>query len=149
LSYNIHRGPLNGDSVIVPFFKGSRPNKNFAQMIMISSSISSLYNAAVVQFNRRLTHGLQFQSSYTLAQSTDDGQVSTATPNASYPLDPYNIGLDRGPSNLDIRHRFVGGVVWKPGNFDHSSGATRWLFSGWTIALIFIAQTGLDRKSVV
>jgi hypothetical protein len=149
IAYNISGGPLSGDAITMPFFKGSRPNPNFGQMIMISSSISSLYNGGVLQFSRRLTSGLQFQASYTLAQSTDDGQVTTATPTASYPLDPYNIGLDKGPSPQDIRNRFTANLIWKPGYFDHSSGPAHWLLSGWTIAPVIIVQSGLPLNPTV
>ncbi len=149
ISYAISGGPLNGDSVTVPFFRGARPNPNFAQTIMIASSITSNYNAAVVQFNRRMTRGLQFQASYTLADSRDDGQGSSATLSGSAPLDPYNIGLDRGPSNFDIRHRFVSSIVWQPEYFNSTSGVTHALLTGWTMAPIFTAASGLPLNPTV
>jgi len=149
INYTINGGPLSGDVITMPFFKGSRPNPNFGQMIMISSSISSHYNAGVLQFQRRFTKGLQFQATYTLAQSTDDGQVTQATPTASYPLDPYNIGLDKGPSPQDIRNRFTGSLVWKPQYFDKSTGAAKWLLSGWTLSAIMLAQTGVPLNPTV
>jgi hypothetical protein len=143
ISYAISGGPLSGQSVSLPFFKGARPNSNFNQITMISSSISSLYNAGVLQFNRRMTAGLQVQASYTVASSTDYGQGTSPTLSGNSPLDPQNIGLDHGPSNFDLRHRFAISAVWQPGYFDHSSGPARMLLSGWTIAPIFTAQTGL------
>ena len=149
ITYTINGGPLSGDAVTVPFFKGARPNPNFNQMDMVDSRISSIYNAAVFGFNRRMTKGLQIQASYTLADSIDTGQVSTATPSASYPMDPYDIHLDRGPSNFDIRHRFALFGVWQPAYFDHSSPAARWLPSGWTVAPIFTTQTGLPYTGAV
>jgi hypothetical protein len=149
ITYTINGGPLSGNAVTLPFFKGARPNPNFGQMIMVASSISTMYNAGVLQFSRRLTKGLQLQAAYTLAQSTDDGQVTTATPTASYPLDPYNIGLDRGPSPQDIRNRVTADLVWKPGYFDHGSGPAHWLLSGWTVAGVFIAQTGVPLNPTV
>jgi hypothetical protein len=103
----------------------------------------------VLQFSRRLTSGLQLPASYTLAQSTDDGQVTTATPTASCPLDPYDISLDKGPSPQAIPNRFTANLVWKPGYFDHSSGAAHWLLSGWTIAPVIIAQTGIPLNPTV
>jgi hypothetical protein len=103
----------------------------------------------VVQFNRRMTKGLQFQASYTLADSRDDGQGSSATPTGSSPLDPYNIALDRGPSNFDIRHRVVSSIVWQPEYFNSASGMTHALLTGWTIAPIFTAASGLPLNPTV
>ena len=58
-TYTISGGPLNGDVVTVPFFKGARPNSQFNQITMIATAAHSIYNAAVLQFNRRFTRGLQ------------------------------------------------------------------------------------------
>ncbi len=142
ITYTISGGSLNGNSVTVPFFKGPRPNPNFNQMTQIFTRISSHYNAGVLQLNRRMTQGLQVQASCTLADSTDDGQGTSPTLSGNSPSNPYNLAFDRGPSNFDIRHRFTGSVVWQPGYFDHSSGAMRWILSGWTIAPILFAQSG-------
>ncbi len=143
ISYAISGGPLNGNSVTVPFFKGTRPNTVFNQITQIFTRITSHYNAAVFQFQRRLTNGLQFQASYTLADSVDDGQGTSPTLSGSAPLDPYNLAYDRGPSNFDIRHRLVASIVWQPNYFAHGAPVARWLFTGWTIAPIAIAQSGL------
>lgn len=64
-------------------------------------------------------------------------------------MHPYNIPLDRGRSNFDIRHRFVTSLVWKPAYSDHSAAAVRRALSGWTIAAVFTAQTGLPYTAAV
>jgi hypothetical protein len=142
-SYAINGGPLNGQAVTLPFFKGARPSSLFNQVSMIATRVSSVYNAAVLQFNRRLTKGLQFQLSYTLSDARDQGQVSSAQASGNYPSDPAYLPFDNGPSNTDVRHRFVTSIVWQPQYFNHASNATeRWLLSGWNIAPIFVAQSG-------
>lgn len=143
IAYTISGGPLNGNSITVPFFKGARPNTAFNQITQIFTRVTSHYNAAVFQFQRRLTKGLQFQTSYTWADSVDDGQGTSPTLSGSAPLDPYNLAYDRGPSNFDVRHRFVASIVWQPAFFDHSAPLARWLLSGWSIAPLAIAQSGL------
>jgi hypothetical protein len=143
IGYRISGGSLDGDMVAVPFFKGSRPNPNFNQMTMVMSRITSKYNAAVLQFNRRMSSGLQFQTSYTLASSKDDGQGTGPQLSGNAPSNPYNLMSDWGPSNFDLRHRAVASVVWKPAFFDKSSPAIHWLLSGWTIAPFIMAQSGL------
>ena len=149
ISYAISGGPLNGQSVTVPFFRGARPNPNFAQITEIASVVTSSYNAAVFQFNRRMTKGLQFQASYTLADSRDDGQGTSPTLSGSSPLNPFNIGSDRGPSNFDLRHRVASSIVWQSEYFNGTSGVTHAALTGWTFAPIFTAASGLPLNPTV
>jgi hypothetical protein len=142
ISYNILTGPLAGQAVTVPFYKGTRPNPLFNQISMIMTRVSSTYNAGVLQFNRRMTRGLQFTASYTLADSRDDQASISPTPSGNYPSNPFNLAFDRGPSNFDIRHRGVVGLVWQPDYFQHATPAVRWLLSGWTISPAFVAASG-------
>jgi hypothetical protein len=144
ITYNVSGGPLAGQAVTVPFYKGTRPNPVFNQIILISTRISSTYNAGVLQFTRRMTRGLQFQTSYTLSDSRDDGQGTSPTLSSSTPASPANLAFDRGPSNFDVRHRAAVSLVWQPPYFDQASNrGVRWLLSGWTIAPIFVAASGL------
>ena len=142
INYAVTGGPFNGQTETAPFFKGTRPYSAFSQMTMISTSAFSHYNALVAEFNRRLTTGLQFQTAYTFARSTDDGQGTSATLSGNSPLDADNIPLDLGPSNFDVRHRFTGAIVWEPPYFARAAGPVRWLLSGWTIAPVITWQTG-------
>ena len=149
INYAISGGPLGGQTVTVPFFRGARPNPNFNQTTMIASVITSNYNAAVFQFSRRMTRGLQFQASYTLADSRDDGQGTSPTLSGSSPLDPNNIGLDRGPSNFDIRHRWASSIIWQPEMFKGGSGLAHALLNDWTVAPIFTAASGVPLNPTV
>jgi hypothetical protein len=130
-------GPFAGQDWTFPYYLGNaRPNPNFGQIQEIRSSVSSWYNALVVQANRRLTNGLQFQASYTLSKSRDEGQNSqTFTPSFSAPFDPFNPLGESGYSSFDRRHKFVASVVY---NTDFASlkdnKVGRAIFNGWTIA---------------
>src|SRR6185369_8361249 len=77
---NILDGPQAGQVWNFPYYRGSRPNTNFGNILEIRDSISTKYSALVLQANRRLTNGLQFQSSYTLSRAQDNGgSQSSAT----------------------------------------------------------------------
>jgi hypothetical protein len=148
-TWTIMGGPLDGQKVTLPAFVGLRPNTNFAAITTISTVVTSNYNAMVLQLNRRMTRGLQFQTSYTLAKATDDGQSSqtfTATNNA---LNPFDLSAEKGPSIFDIRHRFVGSVVWQPDYFNDRGRAARWLLSGYTIAPIVTVSSGLPYTALI
>jgi hypothetical protein len=142
---NIVDGPFAGQNWTFPYFLGNtRPNTNFGFIDQISSNVSSKYHALVLQANRRLTDGLQFQTSYTLSRASDDGQTSTTfTPSFSGPFDPFNLSGEKGLSAFDRRHKLVASVVY---NTDFASlkdnKVGRAIFNGWTIAPIFNAFSG-------
>jgi outer membrane receptor protein involved in Fe transport len=136
---NIVDGPFAGASWIFPYYLGAaRPNAAFGQIQEIRDSVSTKYHALVLQANRRLTNGLQFQTSYTLSRAWDNGQNSTTfTPGFSAPFDPLQPGNEAGYSAYDRRHKFVASVVY---NTDFASlkdnAVGRAIFNGWTIAPI-------------
>jgi hypothetical protein len=81
------------------------PNASFADAALIGNTAASNYNALQVQFQRRLSHGLQVLSSYTWSHSIDDGSVGT------YGLGSNDVpGLgsrsNRGSSDFDLRNAF-------------------------------------------
>jgi hypothetical protein len=81
--------------------------------------------------------------SYTLANSTDGGQSSQTFTSSNNTLDPNNPSLNFGPSNFDIRHKFVASAVWQPQCFDNSSsGAVRAILGHWSLSPIYYVQSG-------
>ncbi len=141
ISYTVYGGTFNGQQYTLPLFKGARPNPNFNQITQISTIVNTYYAALVLQLNRRLSKGLDFRNNYTWSHSTDDGQNSQTFTAGNAVFDPFNLNLEHGSSNFDIRHRFVSSLVWSPDVFKDRGGAARKIFNGYTIApLIFISQ---------
>ena len=142
---NFVGGPLGGETITVPFFTGARPDTRFDAITEISSEIKSEYTALVLQANRRLSKGLQFQVNYTRSRTTDTGQNSATFTFTNGPLNPFDLSLEPGTSNLDIPHRFVASAVWTPGVpfglEDNKVG--RAIFGGFTISPIVTAQSGV------
>jgi hypothetical protein len=127
-------GPFAGGTWTFPYYSGTRPNTAFGQIQEIRSNISTKYNALVLQANRRLTHGLQFQTSYTLSVAKDNGQNSqTFTPSFSAPFDPFNQSGEYGYSAFDRRHKFVASMVYNTG-FKSLGKTAQTILNGWTIA---------------
>jgi hypothetical protein len=146
--------PAVGTQFTVPFFPGGnskRPNQNFQQMIELSTSAKSFYNAGVVQLNRRMTHGLQVSASYTWSHAIDTDQSSSALISGNTPLDDNNIAQDRGNSNFDVRQRALITLVYEPPYFasKDSNKIAHWVLSGWTFAPIQTIQTGLPFSGTV
>jgi len=146
-TYTFNGGPLNGQSITVPLFSRTpgRPDTRFGAITQIRSEINSNYDAVVFQANRRLTKGLQFLAHYTFSRSTDNGQNSSTFTDNQSRIDPFNGAFDFvGRSSNDVPHRFVASAVWNPGvpSSLAESAFGRAIFSGFTIAPIFVAQSG-------
>ncbi|MEK6282309.1 MAG: TonB-dependent receptor [Acidobacteriota bacterium] len=142
-TFNIVGGPYAGQTWSLPLFTGARPNASYAQITEIRSNIFSKYHALVLQGNRRLTNGLQFQVNYTLSRSYDNGQTSSifTSPGNNIPFNAFDQSAENGLSNFDRRQKFVASVVYNT-NFKTESGAARAILNGWTFAPIFNSFSG-------
>jgi hypothetical protein len=140
VSVPIVGGEFNGQNYVTPIFTGPRPNTAFAQLTEIRSDVFSKYHALVLQANRRMTDGLQFQTSYTLSTAQDNGQSSVTFTSNNLPFNAFDQSGENGLSNFDRRQKFVASVVYSPNPFD--SGAAKHIFNGWTIAPILNAFSG-------
>jgi hypothetical protein len=90
------------------------PNSNYAQALLVGNSASSDYNALQLQFQRRMSRGLQALASYTWSHSIDDGSAGSVYVNASNgAVGGQSPNTNRGPSDFDIRHGFSAALVYE------------------------------------
>jgi len=118
-----------------------RPNTGIAGDNFRTNAFRSIYHGAQFSVRNRGWHGLQFQSNYTFAKAIDelsDAFNADARHGNFRPQNPFNIRLDRGRADFDVRHRFVTGFSYQPGLFKEN----RWL-GGWTATGIFQIQSGV------
>jgi hypothetical protein len=97
------------------------------------NAADSNYNALQLQFQRRLSRGVQALAAYTLSSSTDTVS-SEAFMNVAIDGVPgfeFDPEAERGPSDFDIRHVLSGAFTWDLPS--PSSGLTRALAGGWGI----------------
>jgi carboxypeptidase family protein len=100
----------------------------------VNSGGNSNYNALWVTLNKHFSHGLQFLTSYTYSKSLDYNSLSTGE---TYIIqNAYNPRGDYGPSEFDVRHRFV-----LSGFYQLPFKANR-LVAGWEVGTVVQAQTG-------
>ena len=100
----------------------------------VDSASNSNYNALWVTANKRFSHGLQFNASYTWSKSLDYNSLSSQ---GAFGLqDSNNPRGDYGLSDFDARHRFVINAI-----YDLPFHGNRFK-DGWEFATIFSAQTG-------
>jgi len=81
-------------------------NANFPTVDATQNTATSSYNALQLQFQRRLSAGLQALMSYTWSHSIDTASNDSTL---NLPVDPRS---DRGPSAFDVRHSFNGAVTY-------------------------------------
>jgi hypothetical protein len=106
-------------------------NPNFSTVRLVTNDATSDYHALQLQFQRRLTRGVQALASYTWAKAIDVVSADTVS----------NILL-RGPSDFDIRHNLAGAVTYDiPA--PQAGGFAKAILGRWSIDTRFNAQTAL------
>jgi hypothetical protein len=139
LSLPVVGGPSNGAVFREPLFTGARPLAalGFNQPVTeVRSDVFSKYNALVLQFNRRMTKGLQIQSSYTLSRAFDNGQSSVTFTSNNLPFNAQDQGGENALSAFDRRHKFVYSMVYNTSYKNKDNAVARALLNNWTIAPI-------------
>src|SRR5206468_5853157 len=119
-----------------------RPNSSFVQITEIRSDVFSKYNALVLGFNRRLTNGLQIQSSYTLSRAYDNGQSSVTFSSNNLPFNAFDQAGENALSAFDRRHKFVFSMIYNTHYKNKDNKFLHAFLSDWTIAPIYNAFSG-------
>jgi hypothetical protein len=94
-----------------------RINTSLASFNTGFSVANTWYNSMAVTVRRPFSNGLEVLLNYTWAHATDTGQVQGAFGTfygGDTPLDPNNIRIENGPSDIDIRNRMTFSFVYKP-----------------------------------
>jgi hypothetical protein len=78
----------------------SGSNSDFSTIYFLQNGLTSDYDALQIQFQRKLSRGLQSLASYTWAHSLDDGSYN------------FDVPYRRGSSDFDIRHNLTGAVMY-------------------------------------
>jgi hypothetical protein len=116
-----------------------RPNPEVGNINLRTNGFNSNYNALQTTLTKRFSNGLQFNANYTWSKALDEIS-DTFTPRGQTlnPTDSGNIGIDRGPADFDVKHRFVLSYSYDLPIFK----GNRWL-GGWSTSGIVSLQTGV------
>jgi hypothetical protein len=109
----------------------------FANISDYSSRGNSLYHSLQLSVNRRLAKGFTILGNYTWAKLIDDSSTDGDTPS-----NPFNFRNERGRSDLDIAHRFVGSYVWDLPQLKGRNPFVRHVLGGWSTNGIVTIETG-------
>ncbi len=114
------------------------PNPDFNQVHLTGNSGTSNYNALQVQFQRRLSRGLQILGSYTWAHSIDTGSAGQAEDVNAI----LGASANRGPSDFDVRNAFSSGLTYEIAGIRRNV-AFKVLTNGWSVESTIIARSAL------
>ena len=110
-------------------------------LTLATTSSSSWYNSLQVVGTKQLSHGLQFQASYTYSKNLDEGSGQQSADNSTASTDPANPRLDRAPAGFDLTHNFRFNAIYRLPKF--SSGRfVGTIVNGWWMSGILSWQTG-------
>jgi hypothetical protein len=114
-----------------------RPYSNFSTINSSISSGYSSYNAFQLNWNRRFSGGFTLLGSYVYSKSMD-----LISRDNTMARDPYNYNLDYGPSDFDLKHRFVTSFLYDIPTFKSSNWAMKAITGGWQLDGIVTLQSG-------
>jgi len=116
----------------------SQPNPNFATALLVGNTAVSDYQALQLQFQRRLTSGLQALASYTWSHSIDTASAGSVYGNTSNAFVPSLS--NRGPSDFDIRNAFSVGLTYDI-PVPKAGGLINTVSRGWSLQSVVQARS--------
>jgi len=121
------------------FYLPGRPNSAFGAVRTNNSDRNTAYNALVASVQKRLSHHLQFQGSYTWSKTTANGEDFYGLSEPANPL--ASLRLDRSLAQNDIRHLANFNVVIDTEKLSGTPGL-RNVVNSWTFSLLSTLQSG-------
>jgi len=140
---------LGGGALTVERFPSTRPFANFDRIIRFESTAESTYNGVNLELRKRFGGKLQASLAYTLGKVEDTKPDATAVvpgnpgDDSKYVSNPSDLEADRAPGDVDVRHRVVLSGYWDLAYWKDSSGFTKVVLDGWSVAGIAAIQSGL------
>jgi hypothetical protein len=111
----------------------------FSNIFAEDTIASSSYNSLQAMVEKRFSHGLQLQGSYTWSKSMDWASSFEET------INPFNYKASRALSLFDARQRFVLSYYWEL-PIRKYTGASGKVLNGWAMSGITSFQSGFPIK---
>ncbi len=121
-------------------------NPNFGRVPATLWNSDAIYHALELQVQKRFSHGLSGQASYTWGRSIDSASGSTDGDqfrNGLSSLFFFDPKLRRGPSDFNQTHVVVVSYSWEIPSPKGLPGVLGWIAGGWEYGGIFEANTGV------
>jgi hypothetical protein len=124
-----------------------RQNPNFNQSIAyVEANSDSWYNALVFSLSKQLSHGLQFQSSYTWSRLIDDTQGNATGDNGLGSnlngASPLRRWVDRGLADFDTTQNLRFNAIYRLPQMANGNALLKGVLNGWQASGILALQSG-------
>ena len=126
-----------------------RPNRLYTGFNFRSNSVSSNYNSFIVEAQKRMGHGLQFQTSYTYSKLLDvDSELFAGCSTIGSLTAPYYYisnaqpKLSYGRSAEDHRHAYKFNVTYELPFLKNEKGFVGHALGGWSLGSFFQFYSG-------
>ena len=118
-----------------------------------SNRFNTLYHGFQTKLEKRYSKGLTYIASYNWSHAISDirgipGSGEAPGENARFVLDVLDLKRERGPAPTDIRHRFIGSIVYELPIGRGKKFGSNWgklkdsVIGGWSIGTILTMTTG-------
>jgi hypothetical protein len=131
---------------LYPVGGGTKINPKLGKISSLTWSGNSFYDALQVGVQKKMSHGLQAQGSYTWGKSIDSNSATAygdTFSNSISSLHWFDQKLSRGLSDFNITRTLVINVVWDVPAPKSISGPAAWVLNGWELGGIYTASDGV------
>lgn len=122
-----------------------KPYPQFGSVNHYSNYGHNSFHSAMVKFEKRFSHGLEFNSHYTRSKAIDESSTDAAASGITF----YNRRLEKGRSNYDVTNRWVTYLTYElpigRGRWllRNSHGVVNTVFGNWNFGLIQDFENGV------
>jgi hypothetical protein len=128
-----------------PVGSGTKLNPKYNQITSLFFDGDLYYNALQVGIQKRMSHGVQLQVSYTWGKAIDTGSGSVAGDqfsNGISSLPAYSLKSAQGLADYSIGRTLVINSLWQAPS-PKWSGVAGWITNGWQLGAVFKASDGV------
>jgi len=128
---------------------GARPNELYSGFNYRANNLNSEYNSMTTEVQKRFSHGLQMQFSFTWSKLMDDGSdlFSGSTTTGQYSQPYYFLSndapqLERGPGAFDHQKNFKAIFTYELPFFKTQQGFVGHVLGGWQLSEFYQGYSG-------
>ncbi len=129
-------------SLRVPRTNERRPNPLYGSNLLISNDAESWYDGIEFTWDKRMSHGLQFQASYTFSNSEDTTSEATFVGGGDSNQQGPNKRYARGKSRFHTPHRFTLNASYRLPFLREQRGLLGQAFGGWMLSGVLKLVSG-------
>jgi hypothetical protein len=129
-----------------PVGSGTQVNDQYGSIGRLTYNGNSYFHALEVAVQKAMSHGIQFQTSFTWGKSMDTGSAAghgDQFSNSISSLPYYDQRMLRTRSDFDTKRTLVVSATWQVPSPKSLSGPAAWIANGWELGWIFKANDGV------